>query len=234
MFSGVPARIIRHYPSEHAILFNLKLESASINIAIDALVDQGWFFWQNAIPRSLCDALYFELQQRQQDGELQQAGIGRGQEHQLNQRIRRDAIHWLERQTPAQAQYLDLMQQLQLELNRQLFMGLFEYEAHFALYSPGDFYKKHRDSFRGAANRMVTSVAYLNPTWQTDWGGELVLYNEEDTQELVRLMPQSGALALFMSEQLPHEVLPTQQDRASIAGWFRCNTSTHGIVNPPS
>ncbi|AHF01866.1 2OG-Fe(II) oxygenase [Thiomicrospira aerophila AL3] len=214
-------------------MFNLQLESESINTAIDALVDKGWYFWHNAIPTSLCDALYFELQQRQQDGELQQAGIGRGQEHQLNQRIRRDAIHWLERQTPAQAQYLDLMQQLQLELNRQLFLGLFEYEAHFALYSPGDFYKKHRDSFRGAANRMVTSVTYLNPTWQADWGGELVLYNEEDTQELTRLMPQCGALALFMSEQLPHEVLPTRQPRASIAGWFRCNTSTHDLVNPP-
>lgn len=212
----------------------LTLDPTQLNDAIDALVEQGWYYWPNAIPAPLCNALFFELQQRDDEGELQQAGIGRGQEHQLNQRIRRDAIHWLERETPAQAQYLDLMQQLQLELNRQLFLGLFEYEAHFALYSPGDFYKKHRDSFRGAANRMVTSVAYLNPTWQTSWGGELVLYNEDDTQEIARLLPDCGALALFMSEQLPHEVLPTQQPRASIAGWFRCNTSTHGIVNPPS
>lgn len=214
-------------------MFNLQFDENTLNTAIDHLVDQGWYYWQNAIPASLCKALFLELEQRHDDGELQQAGVGRGQAHQLNQQIRRDAIHWLERQTPAQAQYLDLMQQLQTQFNRQLFLGLFEYEAHFALYSPGDFYKKHRDSFRGAANRMITSVAYLNPSWDAAWGGELVLYNEQDSQEIARLHPRCGALALFMSEQLPHEVLPTLKPRASIAGWFRCNSSKHGMANPP-
>lgn len=212
----------------------LFFDQHQLDLAIDNLVDKGWHVWPNAIDSQLCLTLLHEIDQLDQQGEMQQAGIGRGQEHQLNQRIRRDSIHWLERNSPAQAQYLDLMQQLQLELNRQLFLGLFEYEAHFALYSPGDFYKKHWDSFRGAANRMVTTVAYLNPDWQDNWGGELVMYDEQDSQVIGQVTPEIGTLVLFMSEQVPHEVKPTQQPRASIAGWFRLNTSIAGQLNPPS
>lgn len=210
------------------------LDPTQLNQAIDALVEQGWYCWPNAIDEQLCLALLHEVEQLNQQGELQQAGIGRGMEHHVNEGIRRDAIHWLERSSPAQGQYVDLMQQLQLELNRQLFLGLFEYESHFALYSAGDFYKKHCDSFRGATNRMVTTVTYLNPDWQADWGGELVLYNEQDTEIIANILPKIGSLVLFMSEQLPHEVKPTRQARASIAGWFRCNTSTANHLNPPS
>jgi SM-20-related protein len=213
---------------------HFQFKQHDIDTAIDALVEQGWYVWKNAIADDLCLALLHEIEQLDRQGEMQQAGIGRGEDHQLNQKVRRDAIHWLERASQPQGQFLDLMQQLQLELNRQLFLGLFEYEAHFALYSPGDFYKKHWDSFRGAANRMVTTVSYLNPDWQQDWGGELVMYNEQDTDIIGTVTPEMGTLVLFMSEQVPHEVRPTLQPRASIAGWFRRNTSIGGQLNPPS
>lgn len=213
---------------------HLQFEQQDIDKAIDALVEQGWYVWQNAIPAILCIALLDEIEQLNRQGEMQPAGIGRGEDHQLNHKVRRDSIHWLERSSLVQGQFLDLMQQLQLELNRQLFLGLFEYEAHYALYSPGDFYKKHWDSFRGAANRMVTTVSYLNPDWQVEWGGELVMYDEQDSQIIGRVTPQIGTLVLFMSEQVPHEVKPTLRPRASIAGWFRRNTSIGGQLNPPS
>jgi len=209
-------------------------DADQLNQLVDSLVEQGWFIWPNAIPDTLCIALQQEIDQHYADGEMKQAGIGRGQEHQLNQAIRRDAIRWLDSSSPAQNAYLTLMHQIQLELNRQLFLGLFEYEAHFALYNPGDFYKKHLDSFRGAANRMVTTVSYLNPNWQNEWGGELVIYNEADTEILATLAPKMGTLVVFMSEQIPHEVKPTLHPRASIAGWFRRNTSTAQHLNPPS
>lgn len=211
-----------------------QLDPTKLNNAIDALVDQGWYIWENAIPDQLCSQLLSEVQQLDQQGELQQAGIGRGVEHQKNEAIRRDSIHWIEGQTATQTEFLNLMAQLQTELNRQLFLGLFEYEAHYALYSPGDFYKKHRDSFRGAANRMVTTVIYLNPNWQADWGGELVMFNDEDTETIGTVTPKMGTMVVFMSEQHPHEVKPTLHPRASIAGWFRRNTSTANQLNPPS
>ena len=45
-------------------------------------------------------------------------------------------------------------------------------------------------------------------------------------------MGGSGKLVIFMSEQIPHEVLPTRKPRASIAGWFRCNASVTGKIDP--
>ena len=103
------------------------------------------------------------------------------------------------------------------------------------LYTLGcnDFYKMHRDSFRGRANRMVTTVLYLNPQWQASWGGQLVIYNEEASEKLATITPEMGKLVVFMSEQIPHEVLPTLEPRGSIAGWFRCNTSLNGNIDPP-
>lgn len=212
----------------------MQLDPTKLNQAIDALVEQGWYVWEHAFSDDLCRRLLAEVKLFEQQGELKPAGIGRGHEHQKNETIRRDSIHWIEGQTATQAEFLSLMTQLQTELNRQLFLGLFEYEAHYALYSSGDFYKKHRDSFRGAANRMVTTVIYLNPDWQADWGGELVICNDEDTEIIGTVTPKMGTMVVFMSEQHPHEVKPTLHPRASIAGWFRRNTSTASQLNPPS
>lgn len=196
-----------------------------LDTMLDALVEHGWFVWPNALPDALCLALLDEVAQLEAQGELQRAGIGRGGEHHINQTIRRDHIKWLDQTSPAQQDYLAYMHELQTTLNRALYLGLNQYESHFALYNSGDFYKKHLDSFRGRANRMVTTVLYLNPDWQAHWGGELVIYNEDSTQTLATVTPQMGTLVLFMSEQIPHEVLPTQQPRTSVAGWFRCQST---------
>jgi SM-20-related protein len=211
---------------------SLDLTPNLIDEMLDALVEQGWYEWPQAVSRELCEALLAEVEQYDEEGELQRAGIGRGDAHQLNKEVRRDQIKWLDGSTEAQVLYLKQMAELQYQLNRALFLGLFEYECHFALYKKGDFYKKHLDSFRGRANRMVTTVLYLNPGWQPDWGGELVIYNEESTKTLATVTPELGKLVVFMSEQIPHEVLPTHRARVSIAGWFRCNNSIAGIVDP--
>lgn len=39
------------------------------------------------------------------------------------------------------ASFLDKMEEIRLEANRHFFLGLFEYEAHFAKYEKGDFYQ---------------------------------------------------------------------------------------------
>lgn len=210
----------------------LQMSQILVDEMIDALVDVGYYVWPNALEQSLCLALLQEVETYQQQDDLDPAGIGRGGEHQLNQNIRRDKIRWLDGSTQAQVLYLQQMAQLQYELNRALFLGLFEYECHFALYDKGDFYKKHNDSFRGKANRMITTVAYLNPDWQPEYGGELVIYNEAGDQELLSVLPEMGKLVVFMSEQTPHEVRVTQQPRVSIAGWFRLNTTRAGVVDP--
>lgn len=211
---------------------SLDLTPKIVDQLLDALVEQGWFEWPNAVSDELCQALLEEVETYDEEGELQRAGIGRGDVHQLNKDIRRDQIKWIDGLTVAQNVYLQQMAQLQYQLNQALFLGLFEYECHFAVYKQGDFYKKHLDSFRGRANRMVTTVLYLNPDWQPEWGGELVLYNEDSSAKLAVVTPEMGKLAIFMSEQIPHEVLVTHQPRVSIAGWFRCNSSIGGNIDP--
>ena len=170
---------------------------------------------------------------RTTDG-LQQAGIGREAAFRVARHVRGDRIHWLDPHEPAQARYLAAMETLRLGLNRELFLGLFEFEAHFAHYPPGAFYRRHVDSFRGAANRMLSTVSYLNTDWQPGDGGELVLYGPDGPAELARIAPQAGRLVIFLSEEIPHEVLPARRDRYSIAGWYRLNASVAGQIDPPA
>ncbi|MNF18077.1 hypothetical protein D3C80_2219580 [compost metagenome] len=35
------------------------------------------------------------------------------------------------------------------------------------------------------------------------------------------VMPTGGCLVVFLSGDVPHEVLPASRDRLSITGWFR-------------
>ncbi|PRY63458.1 SM-20-related protein [Vreelandella songnenensis] len=200
---------------------------------VDALVEQGWYVGQGVINPALCQALHRELLHMAEHDALEEAGIGRGQQHHLRKDIRGDAIHWLDRESEAQRHYLNAMGELQQSLNQALFLGLFEYEAHFAHYPAGAFYQRHLDSFRGRANRVISTVGYLNPNWPTDGGGEMVIYHPDaPDQEVARVTPEAGTFACFLSETIPHEVLPTHRSRASIAGWFRRNASLGGVLDP--
>lgn len=188
------------------------------------LIDRGWHVIENYFDTTLIKNLVADLKAYDNDGELTPAGIGRGIGFTLDENIRGDKTRWLTRSTDAQKRYLDEMEMLRHEINRLLFMGLFEYESHFACYEPGAYYLKHRDSFRGAAGRILTTVAYLNETWQNEDGGFLAIYNPNSEQIAARIKPSAGTLVVFLSEDIPHEVEPTQRQRLSIAGWFKCNT----------
>ncbi|MDY6891549.1 MAG: 2OG-Fe(II) oxygenase [Pseudomonadota bacterium] len=199
----------------------------------DALVAQGYLILPSALPEALGYRLYHHLQTL--DGaQFRRAGIGREQDHQLHADIRRDQIRWLSHHCPVEAEYLRWMDQLRQGLNRRLFMGLFDYEAHFAHYPQGAFYKRHLDAFRGQTNRVLTTVCYLNPHWQPRLGGELLIWpTQESTLALARVVPQMGTLVVFLSERFPHEVRPARADRYSIAGWFRVNASINNQIDPP-
>ena len=187
---------------------------------VDELQAQGWSVQPDYFPADLIAELQRDLENNRNF--MQQASIGRGGNLQVQPDIRNDVTLWLDGQSGAQNEYLRLLDALRIDLNRALFLGLFEFEAHYALYESGGFYKKHVDSLKGERNRIVSTVTYLTPGWQEGDGGHLVLYNEEGI-ELTRILPRAGTLAIFMSEDIPHEVLPPLRARCSIAGWFRCN-----------
>ncbi|WP_251978882.1 2OG-Fe(II) oxygenase [Salinicola avicenniae] len=208
-------------------------DTRQITPLIDALVEQGWYVGEHFIAPALCRALSQDVDSLQTREGLHEAGIGRGGEHTLRRDIRGDAIHWLDRESLAQRRYLALMGELQQQINIALYLGLFEFEAHFAHYPPGAFYRKHYDSFRGRANRVISTVLYLNPDWPVDGGGEMALYDAEETErEVARAHPEAGTFACFLSDRIPHEVLPTRLPRTSIAGWFRRNASLGGVIDP--
>lgn len=199
----------------------------------DDLVKQGWAVREGFFSQELCAALLEDMKAQDAAGKLTAAAVGRDRSQTFNENIRNDRTLWLSGRTEAPRLFLQGMEQLRLELNRDLFLGLFEYEAHYALYLPGGFYRKHLDSFRGAKNRIVSTVSYLTPDWHENDGGHLVLYHpEKDDLPVRRVLPQAGTLAVFLSEEMPHEVLPPARERASIAGWFRCNISTGGRPDP--
>lgn len=185
---------------------------------------QGYVVLEQAIPADLCWSLYQDVQHQQ----LTAAGVGRQGRHQLNQQVRRDHTAWLSQDNQVQQQYLQLMAQLQQDMNQRCFLGLIDFEAHYARYHQGDFYQKHLDAFVGRSNRVLSSVCYLNTVVQ---GGELLIYDEQD-QLLTRVQPKAGTLVIFESCRFPHEVLPATQSRYSIAGWFRHNSSIQGRVDP--
>lgn len=208
-------------------------DTAQLSPLIDGLVNQGWYVGRRFLASALCAALFDDLRALQARDALQEAAVGRGDERTLRRDIRGDAIHWLDRESLAQRRYLTLMGELQQQINIALYLGLFEFEAHFALYPPGGFYRKHYDSFRGRANRVISTVLYLNPEWPADAGGEMALYDEHEVErEVTRISPEAGTFACFLSDRIPHEVLPTQRPRVSIAGWFRRNASLGGLVDP--
>lgn len=197
----------------------------------DALVCDGYQILTAALPVTLVKDLWRELQALPNE-ELKVAGIGRQDEFQLNRQIRRDKIHWLDGNSVCQQHFLAWMEAVRLGLNQRLFLGLFDYECHYASYAPGAFYKKHLDAFKYQSalatalppqpNRVLSTVLYLNPNWTREDGGELLLYDEINDEQLLQcIAPKYGKLVIFLSDKFPHEVAVTQRDRHSIAGWFR-------------
>ncbi|WP_444922266.1 2OG-Fe(II) oxygenase [Microbulbifer sp. CnH-101-G] len=206
-------------------------ETLFAHIARD-LTEQGYSIRHAALPESLSNAL-FTYQQEMNAEKFIDAGIGRGDDYLLNEFVRTDEICWITGESATGRDWLNWAGQLQVYLNRRLFLGLFSFESHFAHYRPGDYYKRHYDAFRGEANRVLSLVVYLNPGWNTADAGELVLYKDEQDRAGTKVTPLMGTVVTFLSEEFPHEVLPANRDRYSIAGWFRVNTSVTDRVDPP-
>ncbi|OZS73184.1 SM-20 protein [Providencia rettgeri] len=187
----------------------------SMDKLIDSLSSQGWYVWDDFMSLQHIQTIKNSIPDT-----LQDARIGRGDTLQGNKSIRADQIVWLEPEMGEPIiHYLGKMELVRQELNCQLYLGLRDFETHFCRYPNGGFYKKHLDNPRGQGRRKVTTVLYMNEAWQAGDGGELVVYDKENNQ-LFELEPLAGRMIFFMSEEFPHEVLPTQQKRESIAGWF--------------
>ncbi len=227
---------------------------------IEDLAARGWAYAPGALPDALVSALREDVLAADGAGALREARIGRAQDETRAIDVRRADIRWLDGASPAQAAFLMGCERLREAVNRELFAGLFEFEAHYARYPEGGFYARHLDAFRpdpralpnaglGAAarrSRVVSLVAFLNPGWGEEDGGELVLWEAtplaadgrpdlgalDHAPPAAVLRPEAGGLVLMMSETIPHEVRPARRERLAIAGWWRVNASIGGVVDP--
>lgn len=189
-----------------------------------ALSADGWAVVLDAVPKDVLRNLAQEAHYLHETSAMSLAGIGRANDHTLTRSIRRDETLWMTRSSETQAAYLDHMERFRLLLNANLFLGLWSFEAHYSVYTPGGFYVRHVDAFKGARNRLVSTVLYLNEDWTSGDGGELAIFHSMDADKPVaKIAPEYGSMAIFLSEDIPHAVLPTNRTRYSIAGWYRLN-----------
>lgn len=190
------------------------------SLSFDDLHRHGWSQHAAFLPPELTRELASLCVQARGQGRMKAAGTGSGRTPGVDSAIRGDSIAWLEAgQSAACDAYLALMERLRQQLNRELFLGLDEYESHFALYAPGAFYRAHLDRFRDDDQRTVSVVIYLNADWRPEQGGALRLHPEGAAS--VDIAPEAGRMVMFLSAEMLHEVLPTRRERLSLAGWFR-------------
>lgn len=201
---------------------------------IAGLAERGYGVVDDALAADMIERLILDCRARESTGAMTDAGIGRDQAHAVETEVRRVRASWLDGGGRGEGEFLALAEQLRLAINRQLYLGLFEFEAQFLTYPPGGFYERHLDSLAGARNRVVSLVLYLNPDWNAAHGGELDIWASRDAMgpPLFTVAPRAGTLVAMLSEDIPHAVRPSAAVRRVIAGWFRVNASRDMRVDP--
>jgi SM-20-related protein len=202
-------------------------EQALEGIARD-LTQRGYTLLPHLLADDDINSLREEAQALREQRLLQPASIGRNAQRLLASDQRNDSTCWLEEtpQTAAQKKLWERWSQIAHALNQRLFLGLSHFEAHWAVYPVGGFYRKHLDRFRDDDARVLSAVFYLNSSdWKTEDGGALRIWPANEPENSIDINPESGLLVLFLSDQIPHEVLPTRRERYSIAAWFRRSQS---------
>ena len=195
---------------------------------IEKIADQLEHTGYIVLDKPLVDELLADLFTRCHDDEplrFQAAQIGRGAAKKQIHSIRGDVINWLDTANSTDHAYLACMEKLRTGLNAALYLGLFDYECHYAIYGAGDGYAKHSDVLQGKKNRILTTVLYLNEDWHACDGGELVVFEPTGQSVIATVNPTFGTMIIFLSESFPHEVLVSHATRRSIAGWFRASGS---------
>lgn len=176
------------------------------------------------IDDALVDALRASARACDAAGEFAPAGVGRGEARAEHREVRGDRIRWIEAASAdaGESALLESLERLRLGVNRELALGAFELEAHYAIYPPGAGYARHRDRFRDDDARVLSVVLYLNDDWREADGGALRLHLPDGVRDVP---PAGGTLVAFLSDAVEHEVLPARRERIAVAGWFRRRTA---------
>lgn len=187
-----------------------------------SLTTHDWAVCENFIDIKSAAALRAEAEVLRAQGAFRAAGVGQGVRHRAE--IRGDQVLWLDAEHMPQAhRFVSAeLEGLRQAINAATYLGLYEFEGHFAAYAPGAMYARHLDQFQQSQDRLVSVVLYLNADWDDEDGGELRLYvGGPESETVVSVSPRAGTLVCFLSARIPHEVLPARRTRLSLSGWFR-------------
>jgi SM-20-related protein len=197
--------------------------SRFVPVATD-LALKGWAICPDFLPPDTVAALFDAAQHLWAAHAFRRAGVGRATGYAIQTEVRGDFICWLDEHAPHPAlkDYWREIEQLRLTLNRELFLSLVSYEAHFAVYPPGAAYRCHLDRFTTADERMISCALYLNQAWRPEDQGQLRLHIPGTP---VDILPCAGTLAALRSDMIMHEVLPAKRPRYSLTGWFKRRSS---------
>jgi SM-20-related protein len=194
------------------------LDDKRLERLADQLAQDGYGLIDHFLSDEEIDLFIERFRDLDEEGSFKKAGIGKMEQFTVDRSIRGDYIRWIDPQdmTAVTAAYVSRVRQMMAFLNRSLFLGIKDFEAHFAMYPEGTFYKRHADRFYKNPHRVISMVCYMNKGWQAADGGQLRMFL--DKRE-VDIAPLPGRLACFRSE-IEHEVLLTHKPRYSITGWM--------------
>jgi SM-20-related protein len=187
----------------------------SSSAVVDALAQRGYAVVRDALPPAVIDGLRERAHALDAAGALVPATV---RSERAN--IRGDRIAWLATpQTEAEASFLDWLLELRIACNRELMLGLVDFEGHYASYPPGAGYARHRDRFRDDDARVLSCVLYLNEAWRADDGGALRVHLSR--QATLDVLPEAGTFVAFLAADFDHEVRPARRERLAMTGWLR-------------
>ncbi len=130
------------------------------------LASTGLGLIDDYLPAERIRALAACAEARRERGGFRAARIGAPDRMRKDASVRGDATCWLDAPlAPAESQLLADLEMLRLEVNRELQLGLFELEAHYARYPAGAAYQRHVDQPQSRGRRLLSLVPYLNEGW---------------------------------------------------------------------
>jgi SM-20-related protein len=130
--------------------------------------------------------------------------------------LRGDSIAWLDAPPPA---YAALLAAVATTLREDAWLHVSPLETQLARYPEGARYARHLDTFRTGTRtpRRVTLITYLNADWREADAGALRAWEPDGPRDVLPLL---GRAVLFLSERLPHEVLPATRERWAVTTWY--------------
>lgn len=189
------------------------------------IYQKSYVIIDNFVDQEFRGALLAEQLELVNKGKFRHAAVGKGGQKQVRTEIRSDEVFWMDADdlTLLQKAYWEKIEEIRKVLNQRCFLGLRSFEGHFARYPIGSFYKRHLDQFHAVPHRVVTVILYLNESWTVEDEGALRMYfpQEDGSEQIEDVMPIGGRLVVFLSGEIPHEVLPTKKERISITGWLK-------------